>query len=152
MVGLNFFPAKEPAALKELSNALLRAAGSPEQAARIVSAWIETNTDRPTPADFIRIAHEMNESVALPAPCENCAPLNGYVLVERIVKSGMFVGERRSAVDPCACPLGRALAAKAAELAEESAAMQSPTSRTMQKVTLPNGIAGGADLRVGRNQ
>lgn len=111
--GLRFFNTLTPVAVQILSDTLLSTCKSRAQAELLVNGWIAEHSEFPTPADINTAARSMNRIVneykSFPPPCELCQEVPGYVRVDCTVQSGVFAGEKRSAMALCSCERGQAL-------------------------------------------
>ena len=123
MGGLRF-PPQTPEALSELAKVLQRCSDSQEHAERIISRWLETESQCPTPAELNSFAGSVTGDPALdrpllPAPCAECEPYNG---THRVVSRKAKYGEIVEGLDRCTCPRGIRLRAleKAYAVASQS--------------------------------
>jgi len=109
MAGLNFFPTAGSAII-ELRDALVKASETRDDAKAVVSAWLESNKERPTPSDIASLARSLRPPTeSLPPACSQCAELAGYIRTTVRIERGVFAGELRDAVVTCSCPRGLAL-------------------------------------------
>jgi len=112
--GTRFFDNLATEALCELRTALLTAAVSQAQAEAIVTVWLSEHPEYPTPADIYAIGRTMNasavaSSTTLPAPCERCAEIPGYIHEDRTKTTGTHAGETYSCLMLCNCARGKAM-------------------------------------------
>lgn len=117
--GTRFFSSLPPIALKELRDALLAVAEGPDQARSIVTKWLTGHSDYPTPADIYDIGRQLKQEAilkaVLPDACSLCRESPGYIRVTQILPDGIYKGEERTAMAPCQCPRGHAIAAAFAQ-------------------------------------
>ena len=98
--GLQWFPRDNPAAIKDLGEAL-RLARTDEIAVLVADYWIKSFSEAPKPADLyglIKVENEKFESAHQPQSVE-CAICNGTG--QEIVERSGYTGAR-----PCVCRKG----------------------------------------------
>lgn len=124
---LRYFKLLTPESLKIMAEALVKSCRDLDHAAKVVETWLEGNQEHPTPADLHRLAREMSgaETYRLPAPCDRCTEIPGYIQTEVILKSSLFAGEVRSALALCGCARGKALGEAALRSRKESPVISS---------------------------
>lgn len=103
LASTHFYPAKNPAALSELIDALQLGSKTPEHATLVINEALESSSSCPTPADLKTLCAEVGrQSQVIPPPCDKC---QGNWRMVRV----LWKGVETSAQVRCSCPRGRLL-------------------------------------------
>jgi hypothetical protein len=134
--GLEFWATLSDTAIKELVTALMNNAISQAQAEMMVSTWLAENLERPRPAHFHRMGKQMNHQpppeTTLPPPCDACRQFDGRIMISFTIATGSIRdGETATALAPCCCPRGRALAAGEARYKAEQEKQAEPAPKPL---------------------